>query len=104
MKQIIKQLIKKKKKVFIKNGEQKTINFESKIMQNNSLSSNYSKINIKAVATDTKDQVFSWKTLEIKNTYLREVVASAWSTNSSKTETIDIWNIIKYPWYFKLQL
>lgn len=91
---------KKEEKVFIKNGEQKTINFESKIMQNNSLSSNYSKINIKAVATDTKDQDEVEKTLEIKNTYLREVVASAWSTNSSKTETIDIWNIIKYPWYF----
>ncbi len=92
----------KEEKVFIKNGEQKTINFESVIEQNNVLASLSSKINIKAIASDTKDSDEIEKFLEIKNTYTRELVASAWSTSSSKNEQLDIKDIINYPGYLSL--
>ncbi len=92
----------KEEKVFIKNWEQKTINFEAQIWQNNILASLSSKINIKAVAQESKDSDEIEKTLEIKNTYTREVVASAWSTASSKNEKLDIKDIINYPGYLSL--
>lgn len=94
----------KEQKIKINNWAQKTVDFDIKVKDLASieeLNNVISKIDIKAVAEETKDEDEVERSLMIIPTSIKETVATIWSTeNKSFTEKIDLTNIAL--WWVKL--
>lgn len=82
-----------KETVYLKNNEQKTIKFKIKLnnIDKNPQQEDFSKINIKAIASETSDQDEIEKLIQIKPTTTSESISTIWKTDlASYEEKIDL--------------